>query len=60
LEATGSLSTRLFQTLEVGKSGHFGAPGRRGLVAALALETSANKTIRTTRIPVILEELPSA
>src|SRR5664279_2141401 len=55
--ATGSLSTRLFQTFEAGKSGHFGAPGRRGALAAPALAVSVSKAITATRIALIVERL---
>src|ERR671915_220621 len=55
----GSSSTRLFQTLFFGKTGHFGAPGSRSAVTLAVAGTAINMhthNIRTTRagaVPVM-------
>ena len=49
LPATGSASTRLFQTLEAGKTGHCGAPGSGYAAADPAVTASASVVTRAAR-----------
>src|SRR4029077_15485083 len=57
--ATGSRSTRLFQTLLAGKTGHFGAPGRgeaSGLPVRAAKAATATVSAITHSTPLRMGE----
>src|SRR5881392_3472483 len=48
LDATDSVSTRMFQTLSAGKTKQFGAPGMRTLLGVAAAATGACAATATT------------